>query len=135
MRIDIGELREWLGRLQWGEGLTSPEIIGQARATSQHPPPGGGQVIDQLPRDFRFRNPGEVISYVDHLLKSGVMPGNADLSPVQPPSGYTDSPTGRVFQTGEVSHGVGSGAGSGYTGSDAQTGDSQQGVDYTAEEG
>jgi hypothetical protein len=135
MKIDVGELREWLGQLQWGEGLTSPEMLAQAHARSHHPPPGVGHVIEQLPRDFRFRNPGEVTSFVEHLLRSGVLPGNADLSPVQPPVGYTDSPTGRVFHSGEVHHGVGSGAGSGYTGSDAQTGDSQSGVDYTAEEG
>ena len=131
MRIDIGELRAWLGELQWGEGLTSPEVLAQARARSLHPPPGGGQVIEQLPRDYRFRNPGEVLSYVEHLLRSGVMPGNPDLSPVQPPSGYTDSPTGRMLPSSDLNHGVGSGAGSGYTGSDAQTGDSQEGVDYT----
>jgi hypothetical protein len=89
-----------------------------------------GQVVAQLPADFRFRDPGEVMSYVRHLLAHGILPGDPDLAPTNPPIGYGDSPTGRTFQTHSLDHGVGSGAGSGYTGSDAQTGEGRDGVPY-----
>jgi hypothetical protein len=133
MILDIGELHEWLDRLNWGEGLRAPEIASQVRALGGDLPAWVPLALEQLPSDRLFRGAGEVASYVRHLMRSGVLPGDPNLSPVQPPIGYPDSPTGGAFPSHATQHGVGSGAGSGYTGSDAQTGDSQEGVDYTAE--
>ncbi len=118
-----GDLRARLARLQWGSGLTPREMMNQDVELPH-------QLLRHLPPDYRFRDAGEVMSYVDHLLAHGVLPGDPTLAATAPPMGYTDSPTGRTFAARPMGHGVGSGAGSGYTGSDAQTGEGREGVPY-----
>ena len=79
MILDIGELHEWLDRLNWGEGLRAPgDRFTGARArrgTTAWVP----LAVEQLPSDRLFRGAGEVASYVRHLMRSGVLPG--DLKP------------------------------------------------------
>lgn len=123
MRLDLGELRARLLELHWGGGLTAAEMLAQKPDLPQ-------DVIQQLPAGYRFRDAGEATSYLRHLRIHGLLPGNPDLGPVVPPMGYGESPTGRAFSTHEIGHGVGSGTDSGYTGSDAQTGEGRDGVPY-----
>jgi len=123
MDTERGELRARLQKLQWGSGLTVREMLAQSPDLPQ-------SIMEHLPRDYRFRDPGEVMSYVHHLLARGLLPENIQVAPVTPPIGYGDSPIGRTFQTHSTEYGVGSGASSGYTGSDAQTGECRQGVPY-----
>lgn len=127
MEISLSDLRARLRELHWGDGLTRDEILAQDTGLPREP-------LRQLPAGFRFRDADEVMSYIRHLLEHGVLPDDPTLYPVRAPRGYGESPTGRTFSAPEHSHGVGSGAGSGYTGSDAQTGEDQRGVDYTDED-
>jgi hypothetical protein len=126
MEINMGEIRARLDQIDWGDGLTRDEIARQAPELS-------ATLLDHLPPDYRFADSGSVLSYLRHIVSAGVLPdevrevvGEADT-----PRGYGEAPTGQTLVQPDTEHGVGSGAGDGYTGSSAQTGEDQEGVPYT----
>lgn len=105
-------LREALRHLRWDDGLTRDEMVNQSAALRRRP-------MDQLPPDFRFPNADSVISYFERLEAEGQI----DVAIFPPPPGYADeSTTGLTVPVHDVPPSVGSGAGSGSTGSSAQTG-------------
>ena len=127
MAIDPGEIRARLTELDWGRGLTREEIRRQA-------PDLAGDTLDQLPPSYRFPDAGSVMSYLEHILEEGVVP--EDVRDVVGDSGeprdYGDAPTGQtIVLPNDPKQGVGSGAGSGYTGSDSLSAEGNEGVDYT----
>ncbi len=127
MAIDPGEIRARLTELDWRAGLTREEIARQA-------PELAGETLDQLPPDYRFSDAGSVMSYLEHILGAGVVP--AEVRDVVGDSGeprdYGDAPTGEtIVPAPDAKQGVGSGAGSGYTGSDSLSGEGNEGVDYS----
>ena len=127
MAIDPGEIRARLTELDWGDGLTREEIRRQA-------PDLAGDTLDQLPPSYRFADAGSVMSYLEHILDEGVVPdGVRDVvGDSGEPRGYGDAPTGEtIVPAPDDKQGVGSGAGSGYTGSDSLSGEGNEGVDYT----
>jgi hypothetical protein len=101
-----------LSHLRWGDGLTREEMRNQSSALRHHR-------LDCLPPDFRFSDPGSVLSYLDRIEAEGPI----DVSTFPPPGGYGDrAPTGLTVPVHRTPPSVGSGAGSGNTGSEAQTG-------------
>jgi hypothetical protein len=124
---DPGEIRNRLAEIEdWGDGLTREEIGRRA--------PGlPGEILDQLPPDYRFSDVGSVMSYLRHMLAAGIVPdavrevvGSADV-----PRGYGEAPTGQTVVPPDTEHGVGSGADPGFTGASSQAGVGQEGVAYT----
>jgi hypothetical protein len=112
------ELRGVLEQLCWGEGLTRQEMIDQEPGLRKTP-------IRLLPRDYCFRDPGSVMSYLEHLAEEGI----EEMEDVPPPVGYGDrSTTGMTVPGHENPPSVGSGYGSGPTGSSAQTGVGRWGI-------
>ncbi|MCL5265448.1 MAG: hypothetical protein M1343_09710 [Chloroflexi bacterium] len=120
MKFDLGMIREHLRKLKWGDGLTPAQMRHQWRGMPQH-------VYDGLPKDYVFRNEGEVMSYLEHLLHDGFIDRLEDTG--EDPKEYRISPTGATQVPRQ--HGVGSGAGSGYTGGGSvQTGAGREGTTY-----
>jgi len=125
MAIDRGVpdwhgLRAALDGLQWGEGLTRNELINQSPALRT-------PAMEVLPADFRFPDAGSVISYFEQVEREG----RFQLADLEPPQGYTDrSTTGLTVRAWHYPPSVGSGYGSGNTGSSAQTGVNRRGVLY-----
>ncbi len=118
---NVASLEEALRHLQWGDGLTRDEMKNQSRALRQGS-------IDCLPEDYRFANADSVLSYLEHVEDEGTI----DVAAFPPPEGYSDrAKTGLTIPVHNVPPSVGSGAGSGSTGSSAQTGVGRWG---TAEE-
>ena len=115
-----GEMRAELQQLHWGDGLTREEMLRQNPELPR-------DLVAQLPARFRFRNTGEVMSYFDHLRRHGVLRTDPTLEPVTPPMDWGNAPTGRVYDTPDLSHGVGSGATTVETGSSGQTGSERSG--------
>jgi hypothetical protein len=111
-------LRPALEKLHWGDGLTRDEMMNQSPALRR-------AVMRQLPPDFRFPDAGSVVSYFERLEDSGPI----DVSTFPPPEGYTSrSTTGLTVSGHRYPPSVGSGYGSGNTGSSAQTGVGRQGT-------
>lgn len=114
-----GYAREALARLHWGDGLRREEMRNQSPALR-------GPFWEVLPPDFCFPNAASVISYLEQLAAEGPL----DVAAFPPPSGYPDrSTTGLTFPGHDYPPSVGSGAGSGSTGSSAQTGAGKWGID------
>ncbi len=127
MAIDPGEIRARLTELDWGRGLTREEIARQA-------PDLAGDTLDQLPPSYRFADAGSVMSYLEPILDAGVVPDEVRdvVGDSGEPRGYGNAPTGEtVVPAPDNTQGVGSGAGSGYTGSDSLSGEGNEGVDYS----
>ena len=126
MAIDRGvddwhPLRATLEELSWGDGLTREEMLNQCRALRGR---ADLQVMRLLPPDYRFRDAGSVMSYFEQLEREG----RIQLEDRPAPTGYPpESPTGMTYPAHEYPPSVGSGAGSGETGSSAQTGAYRQG--------
>ena len=112
-----GELRVALHRLHWGDGLTREEMWRQNQRLPRN-------LLARLPAGYRFRGPAEVMSYFDHLRRHGV----EEIQPVVPPLAWGESPTGHTFSTGELQHGIGSGATTVETGASGQTGVDRSGT-------
>jgi hypothetical protein len=116
--FDWRELRPALEKLHWGNGLTRDEMMNQSPALRR-------PELRQLPSEFRFPDAGSVLSYFERLEESGPI----DVSTFPPPEGYTDrSTTGITVSGHRYPPSVGSGYGSGNTGSSAQTGVGREGT-------
>lgn len=120
VRFDIGTVREHLHRLKWKDGLARDDIRRRW--------PGLPETIyNALPRDYVFRNEGEVMSYLEHLLRHGALDRLEDTG--EPPQSYRPS-VGDVTHSPRE-HGVGSGGDPGYTGGGSvQTGVGRSGTTY-----
>ncbi len=115
---DWQRLRPSLAHLQWGDGLSRDEMINQSPALRT-------SLLRLLPRDYRFPNADAVFSYFEQLEREG----RFELEPLGPPPGYPDqSPTGPTFPAHRYPPSVGSGYGSGDTGSSWQTGVGHEGT-------
>lgn len=111
-------LRQALQRLHWGNGLTRDEMMNQS-------PDLRVPIMQLLPPDFRFPDVGSVMSYFEKLDREGRLA----LADLPPPGGYsTDSATGATVPGYRYPPSVGSGYGSGSTGSSAQTGVGREGT-------
>jgi len=122
--VDLGEIRERLRPLEWGDGLSRTEIKRQWQDMPD-------AVYGVLPTDFVFRNEGEVMSYLAHLRRHGAVAPLPELEP----HGYGPSPTGTSVARAPTEHGVGSGTDTGYTGGGSvQTGVGRSGTTYGHEE-
>jgi hypothetical protein len=98
--------------LHWGDGLTRDEMMNQSPFVRR-------PELELLPQNFRFVDAGAVVSYFEHVEETGPL----DVSDFPPPSGYGDtSTTGMTVAAHRYTPSVGSGSGSGDTGSSAQTG-------------
>jgi hypothetical protein len=116
--FDWRELRPALEKLHWGDGLTRGEMMNQSPALRR-------PEMKQLPRNYRFSDAGSVLSYFERLEETGPV----DVSTFPPPEGYSDrSTTGLTVPTHRYPPSVGSGYGSGNTGSSAQTGVGREGT-------
>lgn len=116
--LDWHGLRAALAGLQWGEGLTRGEMRNQSPALRT-------PAMRLLPPDFRFPNAGSVLSYFEQLEREG----RIVLAELDTPQGYTDrSTTGLTISAYRYPPSVGSGYGSGNTGSSAQTGKGREGL-------
>jgi hypothetical protein len=105
-------LRPALNHLQWGKGLTRDEMMSQS-------PDLRVKLMRLLPGDYCFPNADSVFSYFAQLEREGRL----ELPSKPPPGGYPPaSPTGVTFPAHRTEPSVGSGSGSGTTGSSAQTG-------------
>lgn len=116
---DWQTLRHALSQLQWGDGLTREEMRNQSPALRET------TVMQWLPPEFRFADVGSVISYFDQIEKEG----RITLAELPPPEGYPElSTTGLTVPAHPNPPSVGSGYGSGNTGSSAQTGKGRRGT-------
>ncbi|MBI3976814.1 MAG: hypothetical protein HY331_01385 [Chloroflexi bacterium] len=123
-RNHLDDIRERLRSLDWSKGLTRLEMH---RQWPDMPP----ALLDALPFDYRFADPGSVMSYVEAVLRTG----RIDSVPGEPPTGYGESPLFGMHTVFPPEHGVGSGLDSGYTGGgSAQTGSTRDGTTYGAPE-
>lgn len=116
MAIDRGipdwhQLTPSLQHLQWGDGLTRDEMINQS-------PELRVPVMMLLPPDFRFPDAGSVASYFEQTEQEGRL----ETAAFPPPKEPTQSTTGSTFPAHHYPPSVGSGYGSGNTGTSAQTG-------------
>lgn len=106
------ELIPALEALHWGDGLTRDEMMNQSPRLRR-------SETELLPPTFRFVDAGAVVSYFEHLEETGPV----DVADFPPPTGYGDrSTTGTTIPARTYPPSVGSGSGSGNTGSSAQTG-------------
>jgi len=116
--LDWHGLRPALSQLNWGGGLTREEMMNQS-------PELRVPVMELLPGDFRFPNPGAVISYFEKLERDR----GPELASLPPPEGYTPTSTTGITVAGHhYPPTVGGGYGSGNTGSSAQTGVNREGT-------
>ena len=127
MAIDRGiedwrALRPTLDELSWGDGLTRDEMLNQCAALRSKP---DLRIMRLLPPDFRFPGPGAVMSYFEQLEREGQIQLEDRPAAVGYPS---QSATGLTLPAHRYPPSVGSGAGSGSTGSSAQTGVGREGT-------
>ncbi|HLG50017.1 MAG TPA: hypothetical protein VKY56_00060 [Chloroflexota bacterium] len=115
---DWRRLRPALLRLQWGDGLTRTEMMNQSRALRT-------QTMLLLPSRHRFKGAADVLSYFERLERQGRL----SLADIEPPRGYPEqSVTIAMVPAPRYPPSIGSGYGSGSTGSSAQTGIGREGT-------
>ena len=120
MDVNLSTIRQRLNRLIWKDGLTREEIRRQWRNIPI-------SLYERLPLGYRFRGPGDVMSYLERLLRDQPI----IMGPVDAPHGYEVSSAARSLDILPAQHGVGSGSDSGVTGGgSAQTGTGREGVTY-----
>ncbi len=119
-RFDLGMIRESLRKLAWGGGLSRDAVRDQWHNMPE-------QIYNALPKDYVFRDDGEVMSYLEHLLRHGAIENLRDTG--EDPQQYKPSLGEVTHQPRE--HGVGSGADPGYSGGGSvQTGVDRGGTTY-----
>lgn len=115
-------LRSALQELSWGDGLTRDEMLNQSEALRSEP---DRKAMRMLPRAYRFPDANSTLSYFEQLDREGQI----QLANLPAPAGYSPtSPTGETFPAHRYPPSVGSGYGSGNTGSSAQTGVGREGT-------
>ncbi len=121
---DLDPLMPQLGALDWSSGLTREDLRDQI---ADFP----SSVYMLLPSEREFRSPGELVAFYRHAWPRSRQEGIPAAGAVADggPAAWGPSPPSTGARAVGGTHGVGSGADSGYTGSD-EAGYGRSGASY-----